>query len=42
MRRHLLTLGNVLIYRVNFALSLRCDLLNEVAVVKHNLCIVAI
>ncbi len=35
MRRQLLTPRNVLIYGVNLTLPLRCDLFDNVAVVKH-------
>jgi len=37
MRRLILTIGKVLIYCVNLAVSLGCDLLDNVTMVKHNL-----
>lgn len=37
MRRLFLTIGNVLIYCVNLAVSLGCDLLDNVTMVKHSL-----
>ena len=37
MRRLFLTIGNVLIYCVNLAVSLGCDLLDNVTMVKHGL-----
>ena len=37
MRRLILTIGKVLIYFVNLAVSLGCDLLDNVTMVKHNL-----
>jgi hypothetical protein len=37
MRRLFLTIGNVLIYCVNLALSLGCDRLDNVTMVKHSL-----
>jgi hypothetical protein len=37
MRRLFLTIGNVLIYCVNLAVSLGCDLLDDVTMVKHSL-----
>jgi hypothetical protein len=36
MRRLFLTIGNVLINCVNLAVSLGCDLLDNVTMVKHN------
>jgi antibiotic biosynthesis monooxygenase (ABM) superfamily enzyme len=37
MWRLFLTIGNVLIYCVNLAVSLGCDLLDNVTMVKHSL-----
>jgi len=37
MRRLFLTIGNILIYCVNLAVSLGCDLLDNVTMVKHGL-----
>ena len=37
LRRLFLTIGNVLIYCVNLAVSLACDLLDNVTMVKHSL-----
>jgi hypothetical protein len=37
MRRLFLTIGNVLIYCVNLAVSLGCDLLDNIKMVKHSL-----
>jgi len=37
MRRLFVTIGNVLIYCVNLAVSLGCDLLDNVKMVKHSL-----
>jgi len=37
MRRLFLTIGNVLIYCVNLAVSLSRDLLDNVTMVKHSL-----
>jgi hypothetical protein len=36
MRRLFLTVGDVLIYHVNLALSLGCDLFDNVTMVKHS------
>ena len=36
MRWQFLTIGNVLIYCVNLAVSLGCDLLDNVTMVKHS------
>jgi hypothetical protein len=37
VRRLFLTIGNVLIYCVNLGVSLGCDLLDSVTMVKHSL-----
>ena len=37
VRRLFLTIGNILIYCVNLAVSLGCDLLDNVTMVKHSL-----
>jgi hypothetical protein len=37
MRRLFLAIGNALIYCVNLAVSLGCDLLDNVTMVKHSL-----
>ena len=37
MRRLFLTIGNVLIYSLDLAVSLGCDVLDNVTMVKHSL-----